>query len=546
MFASRDRTAPAVLGQTRPLSASPATVGVMRTTSLAVTEAPKLRPYQSTAIDALRQKIREGKKRIVLVMPTGGGKTILAAAMIRSAIARGSRSLFFAHRRELIDQTVEKLNSFSVECGVVMAKDRRRDDYLPVQVASVQTLVRRLDRKPAANIVFVDECHHATSETYQRVLDAYPDAIIIGLTATPWRSDKIGLDDIYDDSVLATTPAELMELGALVYYDAFAYDAPDLHEVGLSAGDFNQNDLALACNTKVLVGSVVREYVAHASGRRAIVFPVNIAHSLHLVDEFRAAGYTAEHVDCNTPKDRRKEVITRFKTGNLTILSSVGVLTEGFDAPAAEVCILARPTKSLTLFIQMVGRVLRPSPETGKVRALIHDHAGNTLRHGFIEEPRSYALRATPNSVRALHTCPACHKIFFTIKDGRCPHCNALISVVEERGDGPSERQDHILVEGTRISRAEIEKMREKRNDLHLERELSDTEIARAAAATMQQKAAEFLRLCLVAEDKGFKKGWIGHQYRASFAVWPRFSEKDLAGVEPARTSFFPLQRRQG
>lgn len=505
---------------------------------------PTLRPYQVKAIEELRGKIRTGKKRLVLVSPTGAGKTVMASAMIHSSNEKGSKSLFIAHRRELIDQTVDKLNSFGVQCGVIMAKDRRRDDYHPVQVASVQTLVRRLDRKPPADVLYVDECHHATSETYQKILDAYPNAIVIGLTATPWRSDKIGLQDIYEDSILACTPAELMALGALVYYDAFAYDAPDLHEVGVTAGDFNQNDLEIACNTKVLVGSVVREYKDHAHGRRAIVFPVNIAHSMHLVEEFRNAGYTAEHIDCNTPKDRRKAAMERFRSGDLTILSSVGVLTEGFDAPAAEVCILARPTKSLTLFIQMVGRVLRPSPDTGKERALIHDHAGDFLRHGFIEEERSYSLKATPNSVRALHTCPACSKIFGALKEGRCPHCDTLIGIVEDRSERAG-RSDHILVEGKRITRAEVEKIRGRREMLQLDLILTDEEIARAAAASRQEKAAEFLRLCKVANQKGLKRGFIGNQFRSIFNHWPRFTDADLAGIEPAATPFFPLRRRQ-
>jgi superfamily II DNA or RNA helicase len=485
---------------------------------------PTLRPYQDAAIERLRQKIREGKRRLVLVMPTGGGKTVVAAAMIHSALARNSRSLFFAHRRELVDQTMEKLGSFGVEAGVIMAGDKRRDDYLPTQVASVQTLVRRLDRKPPADIVYVDECHHATSETYQRVLDAYPGAIIIGLTATPWRADRIGLGDIYDDFVLACTPAELMRIGALVYYDAFAYDAPELHDVRTTAGDFNQQDLGVACNTKVLVASVVTEYMRHAKGRRAIVFPVNVEH--------------------NTPTEQRKTTMQRFKTGDLTILSSVGVLTEGFDAPAAEVCILARPTKSLTLFIQMVGRVLRPCPETGKQRALIHDHAGNTIRHGFIEEDRDYSLLATPNTVRSLHTCPACHKIFSSLKEGHCPHCGELIGIIEDRSE-PGERKKHIYVDGERITREQIEKIRGKRAMAQLLLELTDEDLARAALASRQEKAAEYLRLQIVQQRKGLQDGFVAHQFRAVFSHWPKFTDDELAAAQPATKPFFPLRGRR-
>lgn len=509
-----------------------------------MTAAPTLRPYQVKAIERLREKIREGKRRLVLVMPTGGGKTIVASAMIHSAIAKGSRALFFAHRRELVDQTIDKLSQWGVHSGVIMAHDRRRDDWLPVQVASVMTLVRRLDRKPRADIVVVDECHHATSESYQKVLDAYPDAVIIGLTATPWRSDRVGLNDIYEDSILACTPAELMHIGALVEYEAFAYDAPDLHSIKIRAGDFDQKALGLACNTKVLVGAVVREYLAHAAGRRGIVFPVNIAHSNTLVDEFRTAGFSAAHVDCNTATGERKQAMDDFRSGKLTILSSVGVLTEGFDAPAAEVCILARPTKSLTLYLQMIGRVLRPSPDTGKQKALVHDHSGNMIRHGFVEDDRDYALTATPDRIHMLNTCPECFRIFAATKQGRCPHCNALIALPDTRAESGG-REKHLTVEGQRISRDAILKMRGKRAALQLDLELTDEQIALASVATRQQKAAEYLRLQEVQKRKNFKDGFVAHQFRSIFCHWPRFTDEELVGITPATTPFFPLPARR-
>lgn len=511
---------------------------------MSISEGLDLRPYQLTALDDMRAQVRAGRKRIVLVMPTGGGKTVVAAALIKAAVARGSRCLFLAHRRELIDQTLDKLARFGVPAGVIMAQDPRRDDYLPVQVASVQTLVRRLERKPAANIVVVDECHHATSATYKKIVGAYQDATVIGLTATPWRTDKFGLADIFETSVLATTPGELIVGGALVPYDVFGYDAPDLHEVKITAGEYNQKDLALACNTKILVGSVVREYLAHARGRRAILFPVNIAHSQALAAEFRAANIVAEHIDCNTPKDIRNAAMRRFRGGDLIVLSSVGVLTEGFDAPAAEVCILARPTQSLSLHLQMIGRVLRPSPETGKRTALIHDHAGNVLRHGFPDDERDYAITATPDRVIAKHTCPACFVIVNRTNAGHCPKCGAPIAIPETRA--PSGGQgDHETVDGRRISRAEIEAMRGKRTTLGLSRELTDRQLARAATATREEKVGEYLRLLAIAERKGFKPGFVSHQYRETFGVWPRFTDEEVQNGTPSERPFFPLAPRK-
>jgi DNA repair protein RadD len=529
-----------------------------------------LRPYQVSAISGLRAKIAAGVRLVVLVCPTGGGKTVIAAAMVESAVARGKRVVFIAHRKELIDQTVDKLGRFGVKAGVIMATDSRRDDYLPVQVCSIQTLSRRAGKLPSADLVIYDEVHHATSNSARAVLEAYPNAVVIGLTATPWRSDKKGLADVFGASVLAATMKELMGIGALVEYDAFAYDAPELHAVKMVAGDFSQKDLGLACNTDVLVGSVVREYVAHAMGRRGIVFPVNVAHSLHLVDEFRAAGVVAEHVDCNTKKAERERVLAGLASGAITVVASVGVLTEGFDCPAAEVCILARPTKSLGLYMQMIGRVLRPSPDTGKVKALIHDHSGNLLRHGFPEDDRDYALTATPARVRELHTCPMCYVVFGSIRpDGTCPHCHELIASPDSicktcgkiKGDrdldnpaslsfckceslGGGEREAKKQVDGVRLTARQIREMRERRQAGGITRDLTDRQLARVAEATTEEKAAEYKRLIAVRDARGLKEGFPARAYRDTFGVWPKFPAGYLDKVEPAARPFIPLPPR--
>lgn len=497
----------------------------------------KLRPYQETVIGILRELITRGRRKLVLVAPTGSGKTVMAAEMMRSATSKGLRVLFLAHRKELIDQTHSKLALFGVPCGVLMASDSRRDDYHAVQVASVQTLARRLDRLPPADLIIVDECHHATSASYQKIVAAYPKAVVIGLTATPWRTDKQGLADIYEDSALAATPRELMDQEALVEADYFAYDAPDLHDVGVLAGEFNQKDLAVACNTNVLVGSVVREYTAHAHGRPAIVFPVNIEHSKRLADEFAQAGYSAAHIDCNTPKQERTAAMDAFRAGTLTVLTSVGVLTEGFDAPTAEVCILARPTKSLSLHLQMLGRVLRTSP--GKTRALVHDHSGNLLRHGFVDDERDYALTATPSRVIAAHTCPACFSVFRALKKGVCPNCGTLVALPEERAE--SSREDKIQVDGKRISAEQIRAMRATCRP-----DLTDRQLARAAAASIEERYAEHKRLVAVAQRKGFKAGFVSHQFRAVFGVWPVIRDKALYAATPAaERPFFSLPKRE-
>lgn len=506
----------------------------------------QLRGYQQRAIDALRAKIASGIRRLCLVSPTGSGKTVVFSAIAESAAARGKRVVCIAHRKELIDQTHAKLAAFGVAAGVVMADDPRFDDYLPVQVCSIQTLARRLDRLPPADVLIYDECHHAVSETSRKVLEAYQSAVILGVTATPWRSDKRGLSDVFDDVVVAATPAELIASGALVPYDPFAYDAPDLHDVGLVAGEFNQKQLGLACNTSVLVANIVREYVSHGDNRPGIVFPVDIGHSKHLVAEFQAASVAAEHLDCNTSKRERERIIDGLRNGAVRLVSSVGVLTEGFDAPAAEVCILARPTKSLSLYMQMVGRVLRPCTESGKQRALIHDHAGNVMRHGFPDDEREYDLSATPQRSGNHVTCLMCHAVIGTSRaDGTCPKCGEVIAQAHAPKSGSSDDNDGPkLIEGTRLDRAGIEALRGRLTAGGVTRQLTDRQVVLVSNATREDKAAEYLRLKHVQESKGFKPGFVGHQYKETFGVWPRFSEADLEGVSRAERPFLPLPPR--
>ncbi len=522
------------------------------TSRLALVREISLRAYQSRAIDELRRKVAAKLRRIVLIAPTGSGKTVMGSEIIRSCVARNNRIIFIAHRRELIDQTVDKLVAFGISCGVVMASDARRDDFLPVQVCSVQTLARRMDRLPKADVVIVDECHHAASATWKSLIEAYGDAVVIGLTATPFRSDKLGLKDLFEDYVVAATPSELIEEGSLVRYDAAAYDAPELHEVSIVAGEFNQRELSVACNTDILVGSAVSEYLAHANGRPAICFPVSLEHSNHLVNEFRQAGVSAEHIDFKTAKPIRASALERFRRRELKVISSVGILTEGFDAPVAEVAILCRPTKSLALHLQMLGRVLRPAP--GKDRALFHDHAGNILRHGLPDDPREWNIENTSQAVIRRKTCPSCCRFVTRFNaDGTCPECGALVNnpadlcgkcglpKATDCACVSVQRSGKRTVEGRRI---DLDEIRRIRSEAGITREMSDAHLQKVACATREEKIAEYKRLALVARRKGFKEGFVQHQYRNVFGHWPRFSAEELASTDPAAKPFLPLPPR--
>lgn len=480
-----------------------------------------LRPYQTEAIASLRALFAAGKRRPLLVSPTGSGKTHIAAEIIRSAQERGTKVVMLAHRKELIDQTSAKLLEAGVHSGVIKA-GYPADPLAPVQVASIQTLVNRA--LPPAGLLIIDEAHHAAADTYRKVAAAYPR--VLGLTATPWRVDGRGLADDFDASVVAATPAELTAGGYLVRARCFAYAAPDLKGIAVRGGDYAQGMLELACDKQELLGSIVAEYAKHAAGRSAIAFPVSVQHSQHLVAEFVAAGFQAAHLDAHTPGPERDLVLERFRAGEVTILSSVGVLTEGFDAPRAEVCLLARPTMSLALYMQMVGRVLRPFP--GKLSALVHDHAGNAIRFGGPAEPRDYSLTASRAKAAPMHmACPLCLAVV-PIASVTCPECGGLLRDVTSA----PRRAPHVRTEG--VERIDIDQLRIERERRGL-RQLSTADLARVARCSRLRAAQEYLRLVELCTSRGWSPSTADKFYRQTFGRAPDFAPAELAGVLPAR-----------
>lgn len=368
-----------------------------------------LRPYQESAIEAARQRIREGHRSVLVVCPTGGGKTVVASSVIQSAVLRGGRVLFLAHRRELIDQTSDKLRRFGVPHGIIMG-GRARALQEPVQVASVQALARNIEVVARTTLAVVDEAHHVTEgNTYGKILAACPQAKILGLTATPWRLDGKTLDDAFLSHVIVETPRGLRDQGYLVPVCGYEYRAAKVEGVAVRAGDFAASELSEAVRDKVLYGNIVTEWREHAGNARTLVFAVSVEHSLELRDAFRAGGVAAEHLDADTPLAERADILARLRAGDVRVVCNVGVLTEGFDEPSVSCVVLARPTLSTSLYLQMVGRALRPvclachqavswgdaqcpwcQSLAVKREARIHDHAGCLAKHGHPYAVRDY------------------------------------------------------------------------------------------------------------------------------------------------------------
>ena len=403
----------------------------------------QLRPYQAAHVEALRESIRRGHRRIIAVAPTGSGKGSVLATMAQTCVSRGRPCVVMTPRRELVEDLSVRISSLGVEHGVILAGDRRVRPDLLCQVASVQTLARRT--KPPADLVIVDECHHATSESWAKILAAYPDASVIGFTATPCRLSGKGLGTVFDDLVMGPQPAELTDLGFLVPVTGFAFDAPDLRGVKKTAGDFNEGELGVVMGGTKLVGNIVEQWKQHSTGVRTIVFAVNVEHSKKLVAEFQAAGIPAEHVDGTADSATRSEIFARFRSGQTPVLCNVMLATEGFDLPEIGCVVLARPTMSLALALQMIGRGRRPlrctcgliphwrseSCECGRPvekRVLrLHDHAGVVMLHGLPDDARDWSLAhgagASKKGSVSVRTCEKCFALYDPKKNDSCPRC---------------------------------------------------------------------------------------------------------------------------
>jgi DNA repair protein RadD len=392
----------------------------------------QLRSYQDRAIDDLRSAYQSGAHAPLLVLPTGGGKTCIIAAISANAAARGRHVLILVHRRELIHQTSSKLAWVGLEHGIIAAGIPPSDHA--VQIASVQTLARRLSRLGwQPTLIIIDEAHHATAGQWARILEHWPDAYRLGVTATPCRLDGCGLRGTFDTMVLGPSVADLIFTGYLS--PARIYAPPvvaDLQGIRSRGGDYANDQAAAAMDRPTVTGDAIAHYQRLAAGQQAIAFCCNVNHAVSVCDAFKTAGISAELLLGNTPD--REQVVADFAAHRIRVLVTVDVVSEGFDVPAASCAILLRPTQSLGLYLQQVGRVLRPAP--GKEHAVILDHVGNVNRHGFPDDPRDWSLddrmrRSKGTPAPSVRTCPECFAAFKP--QPQCPVCGAQCVPIKSR-----------------------------------------------------------------------------------------------------------------
>ena len=484
-----------------------------------------LRPYQEQGIVDVRAAMKAGHRRVLYVLPTGGGKTVIFCILMMRATNRRRRACIVVHRQELMRQAAAKLRQVGVEPGLIQAGSR----VVPpnaICVASVQTLVNRLDQyRGAFDFLVFDEAHHAASGTWTTIFEAFPDAYILGVTATPERVDGRGLGDLFETMVLGPDAAWMIQEGYLCDFTAYVSGKgpPDLTGVRSSMGDWSAAQLAAAMSRPELVGDCLQHYRERAHGMPALGFAVSVEHARMMATVFRRGGYRSEAVDGTLDDAVRRERLAGLECGTLDVVWSCELISEGVDIPGVSCIISLRPTQSLGLHLQQLGRGLRPvyadgfdlSTQAGRLaaqaagpkpRAIILDHAGNCSadRHGLPDWPRKWSLHSGKRSkapkeiVRSLRTCSKC----FALAEGHklvCPACGSAYPIQFRK---PPKRVDGDLVEADRNA-PPPEKQK-----------LTEEQMAEATKNCVSLKDFH-----LVARKLGYKPGW-------AYGAWQRSLRK--------------------
>lgn len=466
----------------------------------------QLRPHQETAIEMIRDSMRKGHKRIMLAAPCSFGKTITAAAILKSALEKGKRGIFICDRVKLIQQTLEAFDHHGLPFGVIQGDHYMSNPMAPIQIASIQTLARRRN-VPDFDFAIVDEAH--THYKYlTKVMDEYNNVPFIGLSATPFSK---GLGKHYSDLIVPATPRELLEqeyLCPVDYYGGHKVALEGVKSKSLPTGgtDFDEKALAEATEKDTrLVGDIISNWRKYADGRQTVAFSPSIKHSKYMVEQFNAAGIRAEHIDGYMDADVREEIFDAHDAGEFMILSCSQLLNTGWDSPTTSCLIDCKPTRSYIAFVQRAGRIARTAP--GKQNAIYLDHAGNVGRFGFAEdivpeelddgEGRFSERKQTKDKKEPkVKDCPQCYQQMVGI---RCK-CGYEIPVREQ-----------IETDGS-----ELVQLTKSANKVY----------------SPERKSEWLGELKHYAETRGFKDGWVSHKYRAKFGVWPnKIEPKRVDGI---------------
>ena len=481
----------------------------------------KLRPHQEKAVEQIRESLRKGHKRPLLAAPCSMGKTIIAGFIMQQASAKLKKSgepyrvVFFCDRIKLVHQTTQALDKIGLEYSVLQADDPRYDPRCPVQIASVQTAVRRTHFH--FDLAIVDECHMMYKGLVEGFMERYDQVPFIGLSATPYSK---GLGKYYDDLLVTITPRELIDMGYLCPTDYYVYQSVDTSQVKsrpLRTGGSDYDPIALGeamMDSETFNGDVVKNYLKHSNGltRRAIAFSPSVAHSKSLVERFNLAGIPALHIDGYMPEEERKYIYEEHRSGDALVLSCSQLLGTGYDDPGVEILIDAYPTKKTSKinWIQRAGRIWRTAP--GKERATYLDHAGNLQTHNIFPEDviperlddgtKTFDERdqiKSEEKEKILRQCPVCSAGF----SGRVCACGYEIP----------KREPEFIDNGAMLQKVENLPTKQDRQDF-------------------------YSQLLGHAYSKGYSPGWAAHSYRMKFKEYPKGLEMKPQNVGPEVKKF--------
>lgn len=497
----------------------------------------QLRDYQTKAIEKIREYFRtnrgfyndkeheykyEARRRVVLQMATGSGKTATFAEMLKICHKRSKPALMVVKGAKLVHQASDRLTREGVDHGIWQA-NKTRDTHHPIQVCSIDTLYAR-KVTPDAEFIVIDEAHLTGGKSYQWLLtqEKYEKSFILGVSATPFSKKGLGL--IGSDVIYPVTIRDLIAQGYLVGARYRVPHKPNLKGVKKTAGEYNAKDLERRLNEdgekRALYGSLTKEWIEHCKGKRSILFGVSVAHAKALGEELEKIGARCAHIDGNTPHELRDEIISRLEANEIDVITSVGVLTTGVDIPSLECLLICRPTESYNLWIQMLGRGTRTFP--GKENFLVIDMAGNTAKHGMIEAEQkgtvasTKATKSIESNLTTCHTCFAAFPVTQRIREGSeylCPECGAVVSVIVTTAKG------------------------------------HEIEMAGGDLIELQAEPFELVlpQLIEVARENRYKKGWVLHEIKrlgfgeaAVEAAKPKvFGQKNWPDQHEKKNDFF-------
>ena len=483
---------------------------------------PVLRPYQERDLNAIRGAFKQ-HQAVLLTQPCGAGKGTLASFIVQSAASRGKKVVFLVDRRTLVNDMADRLTRLGLEFGVIMGDDKRRAPWLPVHVASIDTVTRR-ENVPFADLLIVDEARFSSAPKWKKVFDRYPNAKILGMDATPCRLDGIGLGrhsgGIFDHLVVGPTAQELIDQGYLVRSHVIA-PPPVAAPSKMVGGEFNAGAVSEACDKNQIIGDMIRLWERHSHGWKTVAFGADKKHGTHVAERFREAGIEATTVFDDTPETERRKIWDDFDHGSLKIIASVGVVSYGWDHSICKCVLDLAHTMSLSAAIQKWARGSRP--HKGHDHFVLIDQVGNIDRRsalapngfGFYEDDRQWNLEGKAirmpdeddDTSPGIIQCSRCYHRFRAGKKA-CPGCGYVFPVRERQ---IIEDRDKELVVREREARIAKEKAEAKAEAIaNWKSRMNDDD--------RRRKYEEWKR---IGTERNYKPMWPKVTYRAVFGKWP-------------------------